>query len=144
MTADDAYRMLLGKPRWTINPLEAIGLSPAILNLGLSHDDLYEHCRRIARDLLARVHPDRHNGKASPLVDKFSNALNLLNEREVFDRALHSFRAQYAQLRKENADLRTEIRTLRTRIRNLENDNTFLRERVDSYEKQKKGRQYGN
>jgi hypothetical protein len=129
------FRDLLFGKRWTENPLESIGLSPTILDLGLSPDDLYEYCRRIARDLLARVHPDRHNGVASPLVAKFSNAFNLLNDREMFDAALSSFRAKDSQLRKENADLRADIRTLRTRVRNLEKEITFLTERLDGYEK---------
>jgi hypothetical protein len=131
----EMFREVLFGKRWAENPLEVIGLSPAILDLGLAPDDLYEHCRRIARDLLARVHPDRHNGVASPLVTKFSNAFNLLNEREIFDAALSSFRAKDSQLRKENADLRADIRTMRTRIRNLEKEIAFLIERLDGYEK---------
>jgi DNA anti-recombination protein RmuC len=142
MATEDAYRILLGKPSWKINPLEAIGLSPAILNLGLSRDDLHEHCRRIARDLLARVHPDRHNGAVNPLVEKFSDAFNLLNDSEVFERALASFRTQYTQLRKENADLRADMRTLQTRIRNQEKEIAFLTERLNKYEKPR--RKYAN
>jgi len=55
-TEDDARRLIRerqGKKMWEENPLVTIGLSPAILDLGLSQDDLYDHCRRIARATLA-------------------------------------------------------------------------------------------
>jgi hypothetical protein len=126
---------ILGRKTWKEHPLQAIGFSRAILDLGLSPDDLYEHCRRIARDLLARVHPDRRNGVASPLVAKFSDALNLLNDRKVFDRALQAFRDKEAALRKENIDLCSEIRTLRIRIRNLEEQIAFLEGRLKALQK---------
>ena len=76
MPTEDYVRMFIrelqGKKTWEENPLVTIGLSPTILDLGLSRDDLYDHCRRIARDLLRRVHPDRHDGKMTPAVIKFS------------------------------------------------------------------------
>jgi hypothetical protein len=128
-------RELQGKKTWEENPLVTIGLSPAILDLGLTRDDLYDHCRRIARDLLRRVHPDRHDGKMTPAVVRFSDAFDLLDDRELFDLALQGFREGHAPRSKE-------IQTLRTRIRNLEKEIAFLTERLDGYEKPR--RKYAN
>lgn len=121
-------RELQGKKTWEENPLVTIGLSPAILDLGLAPDDLYDQCRRLARDLLRRVHPDAHSGVATPAVTRFSDALNLLNDRELFDLAILDFRGGHIPRSKE-------IQTLRTRIRHLEKEIAFLTERLDNYEK---------
>jgi len=121
-------RALQGKKTWEENPLVTIGLSPAIFDLGLSPDDLYDVCRRFARALFSRVHPDAHSGVTTPAVTRFSDALHLLNDRELFDLAIRDFRDGHIPRSKE-------IQTMRTRIRNLEKEIAFLTERLDSYEK---------
>ena len=54
-TEDDARRLRRerqGKKMWEENPLVTLGLSPAILDLGLSQDDLYPTFRMEALILL--------------------------------------------------------------------------------------------
>ena len=78
--------------------------------------------------LFSRVHPDAHSGVTTPAVTRFSDALHLLNDRELFDLAIRDFRDGHIPRSKE-------IQTMRTRIRNLEKEIAFLTERLDSYEK---------
>lgn len=108
----ELVKTLKGKKRDQENPLEIVGLSPAILELGLSRDELYEHCRKIARDLLARVHPDKHGGIITPAVLKYSEAFNLLDNRKVFDEALTEFRETHSYERREETTLRQQIANL--------------------------------
>ena len=61
----------------TKNPLTMIGLTPAILGLGLTQDELYDYCIRTARTLFACVHPDRHHGTQRPEALHFSAAFAL-------------------------------------------------------------------
>ena len=121
-------RELQGKKTWEENPLVTIGLSPAILDLGLAPDDLYDLCRRLARDLFRRVHPDAHDGVWTSAVTRFSDAFELLKDRAMFDLAILDFRDGHIPRPKE-------IHTLRTRIRHLEKEIAFLTARLDSYEK---------
>ena len=79
------------------NPLTMIGLTPAILGLGLTQDELYEYCTRIARALFACVHPDRHNGTQRPEALHFSEAFALLKDRQVFNAAIKEFQGQRRQ-----------------------------------------------
>ena len=81
----------------TKNPLTMIGLTPAILGLGLTQDELYEYCTRIARTLFACVHPDRHNGTQRPEALRFSEAFALLKDRQVFHAALKEFQGSAAR-----------------------------------------------
>lgn len=106
----DLVRDLRGEER-TINPLEQIGFSPAILRLGLSEDQLYDYCRRSARTLLAQVHPDRV-GKESEEAIKFSAALNSLNDRGAFRQAMIEFREARSYERAEERTLHQQIRVL--------------------------------
>ena len=78
----------------TKNPLTMIGLTPAILGLGLTQDELYEYCTRTARALFACVHPDRHHGPQRPEVLRFSEAFDLLKDRQVFNEAIKEFQGQ--------------------------------------------------
>jgi hypothetical protein len=132
-----------------------IGLTPAILDLGLTHDELYEHCTKIARALFACVHPDRHNGTQRPEALHFSEAFDLLKDRQVFHAALTEFRGQhrpssshtphrsteedtlrlrFQELQRRNAVLMGEERKLRARVRHLEQVNAILRQAVQQYE----------
>src|SRR2546428_10017062 len=71
-----------------------IGLTPAILSLGLTQDELYEYCTRIARTLFACVHPDRHHGTQRPEALHFSEAFDLLKDRQVFHAPITEFQGQ--------------------------------------------------
>jgi len=139
----------------TKNPLTMIGLTPAILGLGLTEDELYEHCTRIARALFACVHPDRHHGIQRPEALHFSEAFALLKDREVFHATLREFQKQRRQdappttprsqaedtlrlrlqeLQRRNAVLTGEARKLRERVQHLEQVNGILRQAVRQYE----------
>jgi hypothetical protein len=139
----------------TKNPLTMIGLTPAILDLGLTQDELYEHCTRIARALFACVHPDRHHGTQRPEALHFSEAFDLLKDRQVFDAALTAFQGQrrhgafhsthrsqaedtlrlrFQELQRRNAMLMGEERKLRARVHHLEQVNAILRQAVQQYE----------
>ena len=139
----------------TKNPLTMIGLTPAILDLGLTHDELYEHCTRIARALFACVHPDRHNGTQRPEALHFSEAFDLLKDRQVFHAAITEFqgrrrhssahtsrrsteedtlRLRFQALQRRNVALMGEERKLRARVHHLEQVNAILRQAVQQYE----------
>jgi hypothetical protein len=139
----------------TKNPLTMIGLTPAILSLGLTHDELYEYCTRIARALFACVHPDRHNGTQRPETLHCSEAFALLKDRKVFHAAIKEFQRQrrhgsahttprsheeetlrlrFQELQRRNVLLMGEARKLRERVQHLEQVNTILRQSVQQYE----------
>jgi hypothetical protein len=132
-----------------------IGLTPAILGLGLTHDELYEYCTRIARALFACVHPDRHNGKQHPEALHFSEAFDLLKDRKMFNAAIKEFQGQrhqgpahtthrsreedtlrlrFQELQRRNVILMGEARKLRERVQHLEKVNAILRQSVQKYE----------
>ena len=139
----------------TKNPLTMIGLTPAILGLGLTQDELYEYCTRTARTLFACVHPDRHHGTQRPEALHFSEAFDLLKDRQVFNAAIKEFQGQrhhgsahttrrsteeetlrlrFQELQRRNAVLIGEARKLRERVQHLEKVNTILRQSVQKYE----------
>ena len=139
----------------TKNPLTMIGLTPAILGLGLTQDELYEYCTRIARALFACVHPDRHHGTQRPEALHFSEAFDLLKDRQVFNAAVREFQRQrrhgsahttyrgreeetlrlrFQELQRRNSVLMGEERRLRARVQHLEQVNTILRQCVQKYE----------
>ena len=139
----------------TKNPLTMIGLTPAILDLGLTDEELYAHCTRIARALFACVHPDRHHGTQRPEALHFSEAFALLKDRQVFHAAITEFQGQrrhraastthrsteedtlrlrFQELQRRNAVLRGEARKLRERVHHLEQVNVILRQAVQQYE----------
>ena len=72
------------------NPLTTIGLSPLILGLGLSDNELFKFCLDMAKDLVVHFHPDRYEAAATTveLQRKFAGAFEDLKRRELFDKAL--------------------------------------------------------
>lgn len=104
------------------NPLEIIGLSSAILELELSEDELYQHCQRIAASLLARVHPDRLGGKEVPAARRFSDAVNLLRDRDRFAEALGEFRIAQNFGRAEERLLRVQVRNLSSNLKRAQGE----------------------
>ena len=139
----------------TKNPLTMIGLTPAILSLGLTQDELYEYCTRVARALFACVHPDRHNGQKRPEALHVSEAFDLLKDRQVFYAAITEFQGQrhqgsaptthrsheeetlrlrFQELQRRNILLMREERKLRERVHHLEQVNAILRQSVQQYE----------
>src|SRR5262245_24799952 len=118
-----------------------IGLTPVILRLGLTPDELYEYCTRIARALFACVHPDRHHGTQRPEALHFSEAFDLLKDRQVFNAAITEFQGQRHQESAHIPRRSTEEETLRLRFQELQRRNAMLmaekrklRERVQHLE----------
>ena len=110
----------------TKNPLTMIGLTPAILGLGLTQDELYEYCTRTARALFACVHPDRHHGPQRPEVLHFSEAFDLLKDRQVFNAAIKEFQGQRRHGSARTTHQGTEEETLRLRFQELQRRNAML------------------
>jgi hypothetical protein len=122
------------------NLLEIVGLSPAILGLGLTKDELYDHCKRVARDLLVRVHPDAHGGVIAPEVKKFSNAFNRLEDRKNFERALDEFREMHRyerveekNLLKRNKELNANLTALQEQFNRVQKGQARSAQWLESY-----------
>src|SRR5712691_6754606 len=132
-----------------------IGLTPAILGLGLTQDELYEYCSRTARALFACVHPYLHHGTQRPEALHFSEAFDLLKDRQVFNAAITEFQGQrrhgsahttprsqeeetlrlrFQELQRRNSVLMGEERRLRERVQHLEKVNAILQQSVQKYE----------
>jgi hypothetical protein len=132
-----------------------LGLTPAILDLGLTPDELYEYCTRIARALFACVHPDRQYGAPRAEALPVSEAFARLKDRRVFDAALQEFQGQrrpgsapatprsrvedtlrlrLQELQRRNSVLMREERKLRERVHHLEQINAILRQAIHKYE----------
>ncbi len=103
------------------NPLEMICLSPAILDLKLSHEQLHTHCLKSAKDLLAELHPDKHSGFENPALKRYAEAFNLLKDRQVFDKALAEFREAHSYKKREEITVQQQISNLKDSIKFFEN-----------------------
>jgi predicted DNA-binding transcriptional regulator AlpA len=122
------------------NPLKMIGLTPAILGLGLSNDELYKYCQKMAQQLFVLVHPDGHNGDQRPEVIRISDAFDLLKSRDIFNQALVDFRITKSGEMAANAGgwhPDNEKKVLRIRIQNLEKENRFLTGEIEKERKTK-------
>src|SRR5262245_66136039 len=103
-----------------------IRLTPAILDLGLTYDELYEFCTRIARALFACVHPDRHHGTLRSEALHFSEAFDLLKDRQVFHTAITEFQGQRRQGSAQTTHRSQAEDTLRLRFQELPRRNRML------------------
>jgi hypothetical protein len=116
---NDLKRQLLGMPEE--NPLEVIGFTQSVLDLGLSDEELYKYCRKSARSLMEMFHPDRV-GSDSAAVERqrtFSEAFDQLKDQRIFDLALDEFKEKHSEERSEtNADKQV-ISSLKGRIDTL-------------------------
>ena len=76
--------------------LGLLGLSPEILELGLSDDELYSVSRRFAKTLLAEVHEDRvaRTPRTQALQIRFSSAMATLRSRASFLASLRQLRVR--------------------------------------------------
>lgn len=116
-----------GKKEIPPDVLDLVRPSLSLLELGLSSDDLYEHCRRNVRDLLQRVHPDTRQGKVVQALQRISDAFDVIKERKVFDDALRA-------VRQERAYERREQQTLRVMAQNAERRSKLLEEQLKQVE----------
>lgn len=98
------------------NPLVVIGLSPEILNLGLSADELWRYCRSVSRNLVSCFHPDRKQDLGvEEYQRRYARAFELLKDKEVFKRALEEFELQTRAERSELNRLRKSFNDLARR-----------------------------
>ncbi len=109
-------------PPWgDVNPLVVIGLTEAILDLGLTEDQMYAVVRSFLRQLAAQVHPDREQtGVSSERQRHIIDSLNYLDDRENFTRALTDFRNLKAEDRRETKLLSQTLGALRGQITGFE------------------------
>ena len=97
------------------NPLTTIGLSPLILGLGLSDNELFKFCLDMAKDLVVHFHPDRYEAAATTveLQRKFAGAFEDLKRRELFDKALAEFRQIHSEEKSELNEIQRVASTQR-------------------------------
>lgn len=108
-------------PWGDVNPLVVIGLTEAILDLGLTEDQMYPVIRGFLRQLAAQVHPDRGAANVSGDRQKqILSALDYLDDRQNFSRALDHFRTLKAEDRRESRIARQELSSMRVRLRDFE------------------------
>lgn len=105
-------------PPWgQINPLVIIGLTEAVLDLGLTEDQLYNSVRSFARQLSAQVHPDRNPANISLDRQKqIIGAFDFIDHRENFSMALSDFKELKAEDRHENRLLTRGIEALKQQL----------------------------
>lgn len=140
----DKIQKTLEPKIWDENPLRVIGFSYQILNLGLSDDQLYEYCRKSSLYLVQMLHPDKVGDGYQAAHTKFFSAFNLLDDREVFDKALKEFagektderqdvtllRESVELLKKQKKDLDTELRSKEKLYYQNQEDNKLLSQRI--------------
>lgn len=102
----------LNRSTWDENPLLAIGLTPRILQAGLSDDDLFDICQKLARSRLMEVHPDRTN-EENEEQRTFSAAFEFLRKRPTFDAALKELRRFANSEERETVRIKRDVKILR-------------------------------
>ncbi len=104
-----------------VNPLVIIGLTEAILDLGLSEDQIYSVVHSYGRQLAAQVHPDRPQPNvSSERQGQILSAFDVLNDRDNFAKALAEFRTIKAEDRREVRLLVQTLAALRHQIAGYE------------------------
>ena len=116
-------------PWGDVNPLVIIGLTEAILDLGLTEDQIYATIRSYARQLSAQVHPDRNPANISPERQRqIIGAFDFLDDRQNFIAALADFRNLRAEDRREIKALSQSISVLRQRLESYETKTNVITE----------------
>jgi hypothetical protein len=125
---------------WDVNPLVVIGLTEAILDLGLTQDQIYSVIRSFVRQLVAQVHPDRNPANVSPERQKdIFSAFQVLDDREKFNSALAEFRNLRAEDRREVKILGQTVRALRNQFVSIENRERALEEARKEFAQERQG-----
>ena len=108
-------------PWGDVNPLVVIGLTEAILDLGLTEDQLYATIRSYGRQLAAQVHPDRAPTNVSAERQKqILEAFDFLDGIGNFRKALVDFKTLRADDRREVRILGQAMSALRSQMFGLE------------------------
>ncbi len=104
--------------KWDVNPIVAIGLSTAILRLGLSDDELFTLCKKWAQGLFVTFHEDRRT--KTPEQERFSEAHNLIRDRQTFNQALSDFRDDRPEGEIVTTELKRAVRGLKEQVVGLQ------------------------
>jgi hypothetical protein len=116
-------------PWGDVNPLVVIGLTEAILDLGLNEEQMYPVVRSFLRQLAAQVHPDRNPKNVSvSRQQEILAALNYLDDRESFSRALDHFRTLKAEDRREIKLLSQTVNALRKQAAEVDKKEIAVRQ----------------
>jgi uncharacterized protein YoxC len=112
-----------------LNPLVLIGLTEAILDLGLSEQQLHAAVRSYSRQLSAQVHPDRAHGFTKQRQQEIIGAFNAIDNFELFCICLIDFKNAQAEERHEIGVLREAVKQLRERVHDTGIESAKLAER---------------
>lgn len=115
-----------------VNPLVLIGLTEAILDLGLSEQELHATVRSYARQLSAQVHPDRGLAHSESQQKEIIGAFNAIEEFENFRACLTEFKNTRAEDRHEIGLLRAQLQRMRERFAGIEDEQRALAEQKKS------------
>ncbi len=127
-----------GPPWGDANPLVVIGLTEAILELGLTESQIYPVVRSFVRQLAAQVHPDRKPVNVSADRQReIMEALDFLDDQDHFVMALKDFRELKAEDRHETSMLRKTVTFLRDEIARHEQEKVFLEDAKKLLEKER-------
>ncbi len=118
-------------PWGEVNPLVIIGLTEAILDLGLTEEQMYAVIRSYGRQLVGQVHPDRNPANFSADRQRqIIEAFVFLDDPGKFSLALADFKNIRAEERRESKILRGTVSALRRQISSFElQARTFLERR---------------
>lgn len=123
------------KPWGDANPLVIIGLTEAILDLGLTEEQMWNAIRSYGRQLAAQVHPDRNPSNVSVERQRqILSAFDILDNRETFSKALAEFKHLKAEDRRENRILRQSLNALKGQLFGFESSHSAFLEEKKSFE----------
>ncbi len=126
--------------RWDQNPFLAIGITPKILQAGLTDEDLFAICQKIARSRLAEAHPDRSN-EENEEQRVFSTAFGFLKNPTTFDIALKELRDiasgelhELSRLKRDLARLKQEQENAYEHAASISAESAKIRARTEPVE----------
>jgi len=110
-----------------------IGLTEAILDLGLTEEQLHASIKSYGRQLAAQVHPDRKPTNVSAeRQEQIIKAFNYLDNFDNFRLALADFKILRAEDRRESRLLNQTVAVLRERLSEFEGQTVALKEARES------------
>jgi len=119
------------------NPLVIIGLTEAILDLGLTEEQLHFAVRSYCRQLAAQVHPDRSPDNISAKrQEQILGAFNVIDDIKKFSIALKEFKNLKAEDRSELRVLRDSLSSYKARLAGMESEFSAITERRNQLEKE--------
>lgn len=119
-----------------VNSLVMIGLTEAILDLGLSEEQLHFVVRSYGRQLAAQVHPDRKAENISRERQiEILEAFNILDDYSHFSKALGEFKNIKAEDRRELRIIQSALNSQKMRMAEMEKEFRELASRREALNK---------